>query len=53
MSQTRIMSIHVLLVRLLSAFREGKTLNGNVQQFVFGLTCDVKGDPEVKIFNTI
>ena len=51
MSQTRIMSIHRLPLRLLSAFCEGKSLHGNVKHFVFDLTSDVIGDPEViKIF---
>ena len=40
MSQTRIMSFHRLLMRLLSAFY------GNVKHFVFDLTCDVIGVPE-------
>ena len=34
MSQTRIMTIHSLLMRLLSAFCGGKALNGNVKHFV-------------------
>ena len=41
------MSIHMLLMGLLSPFRGGKALNGNVKRFVFDLTCDVIGDPEV------
>ena len=45
MSQTRIMSIHMLLMRLLSAFCGGKALNVNVKHFVFDLTCDVTADP--------
>ena len=47
MLQTRIMSIHRLLVRLFSAFCGGRALDGNVKHFVFDLTCDVIGDPEV------
>ena len=53
MSQTRIMSIHRLLMRLFPAFCGGKALNGNVKHFVFDLTCDVTGDPEVKFVNFI
>ena len=41
------MSIPWLLMRLLSAFCGGKALNGNVKHFVFDLTCDVIGDPDV------
>ena len=47
MSQTRIMSIHRLLLRLLWAFCGGKALNGNVKHFVFDLTYNVIGDPDV------
>ena len=53
MSQTRIMSIHRLLMRLFPAFCLGKALNGNVKHFVFDLTCDVTGDLEVKFLNFI
>ena len=53
MSQTRIMSIHRLLMRLFPAFCGGKALNGNVKHFVFDLTCNVTGDPEVKFLNFI
>ena len=42
--QTRIMSIHRLLMCLYSAFCGGK---------VFDLTCDVTGDPGVKFFKFI
>ena len=45
MSQTRIMSIHMLLMRLFTAFCGGKAFNANVKHFVFDLTCDVTGDP--------
>ena len=45
------MSIHKLLMRLFPAFCGGKALNGNVKHFVFDLTCDVTGDPEVKFWN--
>ena len=31
----------------------GKASNGNVKHFVFDLTCDVTGDPEVKFLNFI
>ena len=51
MSQTRIMSIHRLLMRLFPTFCLGKALNGNVKHFVFDLTCDVTGDLEVKFLN--
>ena len=51
MSETRIMSIHRLLIRLFSAFCGEKALNGNVKHFVFDLICDVTGDPG-KIFAT-
>ena len=45
MSQTRIMSIGRLLMRLFSAFCGGKALNGNVKHFVWpDLTCDLTGD---------
>ena len=47
------MSIHRLLMCLFSAFCGGKALNGNVKHFVFDLTCDVTGDPEVKFYNFI
>ena len=53
MSQTQIMSIHRLLMRLFPAFCLGKALNGNVKHFVFDLTCDVTGDLEVKFLNFI
>ena len=53
MSQTRIMSIHRLLMCLFSAFCGGEALNGNVKHFVFDLTCDVTGDTGVKFFNFI
>ena len=53
MSQTRIMSINRLLMRLFPAFCLGKALNGNVKHFVFDLTCDVTGDIEVKFLNLI
>ena len=53
MSQTRIMSIHRLLMRLLPAFCGGKALNENVKHFVFDLTCDVTGDLEVKFLNFV
>ena len=53
MSQTRIMSIHRLLMRLFSAFCGEKALNGNAKHFVFDLTCDVTSDPGVKVFNFI
>ena len=46
-TQTRIISIHRLLMRLLSVFCGGKALNGNAKHFVFDLTCDVIGDQEV------
>ena len=36
------------IMRLFSAFCGGMALNGNVKHFVFDLTCDVTGDPEVK-----
>ena len=52
MSQTRIMSIHRLLMRLFSAFCGGKQ-NGNLKHVVFDLTCDVTGDPRVQFFNSI
>ena len=42
------MSIHRLFMRLFPAFCGGKALNGNVKHFVFDLTCDAKGEPEVK-----
>ena len=32
-------------MRLFSAFRGGNALHGNVEDFVFDLTCDVTGDP--------
>ena len=47
------MSIHMLLMRLFSAFCGGKTLNGNVKHFVFDLTWDVTGDSGVKFFNLV
>ena len=47
------MSIHKLLMRLFPAFCGGKAFNGNVKHFVFDLTCDVTGDPEVKFSNFI
>ena len=53
MSQTRIMSIHRLLMPSFSAFCGGKALNRNVKQFVFDLTCDATGDPGVKFVNFI
>ena len=53
MSQTRIMSIHRLLMRLFPAFCGGKALNGSVKHFVFDLNWDVTGDPEVKFLNCI
>ena len=53
MSQTRIMSIHRLRVRLFSVFCGVKALNGNVKHFVFDLTCEVTGDPGVKFFDFI
>ena len=53
MSQTRIMSIHRLLMCLFLAFCLGKALNGNVKHFVFDLTFDVTGDLEVKFLNLI
>ena len=34
-------------MRLLSVFCGEKAFNGNIKHFVFGLTCDVIGDPEV------
>ena len=51
MSQTWIMPIHRLLMRLFSAFCGGKALNGDVKHFVFNLTCDVTGDAGLKFFN--
>ena len=53
MSQTQIMSIHRLLMRLFTAFCLGKALNRNVKHFVFDLTCDVTGDLEIKFLNFI
>ena len=47
MSQTRIMSIHRLLIRLFLEFCGGKAINGKLKHFVFDLTCDVTGDLEV------
>ena len=35
------MSIHKLLMRLLSAFRGGKALSGNAKRVVFDLTFDL------------
>ena len=53
MSQTRIMSIYGLLMRLFSAFCGRKALNGNAKHIVIDLTCDVTGDTGVKFLNFI
>ena len=50
--QTRIMSIHRLLIHLFSAFCGGKGLNGKVKHFVFDLTCDVTGDSELNFLTS-
>ena len=47
------MSIHRLLMRLFPAFCGGKALNGNAKHFVFDLSCDVTGNPEVIFLNLI